>query len=98
MRLCINRLSVDPSNEMLQENVTIPQGHITKLEAEYQEQLIAVKAAFPRQVCCEAFTTGGCTHGTPCECGWMQARRGRGSCTVLVDASVTATWRIAQHG
>ena len=40
---------------------------------DYHAALRTVKETFPSMVCCDAFETGGCTHGKPCECGSMQA-------------------------
>ena len=58
---------------MLAEDIERETRDIANLEKEYTEQLAAVKAAFPRKVCCDAFETGGCMHGLQCECGWTQA-------------------------
>ena len=42
-------------------------------EVYYLESLKALKQAFPALKCCDALETGGCAHGIPCECGWLQA-------------------------
>ena len=43
------------------------------LKGEYAKALRDVKTAFPTMVCCDAFETGGCSHGKACECGGQQA-------------------------
>jgi len=40
---------------------------------DYFSSLRALKERFPMKVCCPAFAIGGCAHGTPCECGGVQA-------------------------
>jgi len=42
-------------------------------EALYAVALGKVKESFPHIVCCDSFATGECAHGSPCECGWLQA-------------------------
>ena len=73
LRQDLSRLALSGTSPMLSEDIAREQQDIAQLEKEYADGLAAVKAAFPRQVCCDAFETGGCTHGTPCECGWTQA-------------------------
>ena len=49
------------------------QGDLAEAKSDYATALLKLKESFPTMVCCEAFETGGCTHGKPCECGSVQA-------------------------
>ena len=40
---------------------------------DYKSALAQIQRQIPGVVCCDAFGTGGCVHGRPCECGWLQA-------------------------
>ena len=98
LRKDLEELSREPSKESCQEDVRLGQQAVADLQREYAAELRAVKAAFPRVVCCAAFETGGCEHGKLCECGWMQApwpwivhRHGERFC----DCHVESRWR---HG
>ena len=68
-----SRLALHGPNPRLTEDIAHTQRGIARLEAEYASELEAVKAAFPRAVCCDGFESGTCAHGKPCECGWTQA-------------------------
>ena len=48
--------------------------NLAKHLPDYASTLGAIKAVFPAVGrCCEAFTSGQCRHGKPCECGWLGA-------------------------
>ena len=59
--------------EMIQESIFDSDRSRKWCEDKYTKALSEMKVAFPTQVCCDAFETGGCVHGKPCECGWKQA-------------------------
>ena len=46
---------------------------LAQAKLEYAEAMRTLAHTFPTMVCCDAFETGGCTHGKPCECGYLQA-------------------------
>ena len=73
LRQDLSRVALSGPSPMLTEDIACEQQAIAKLEKEYADGLAAVKAAFPRQVCCDAFETGECRHGMACECGWTHA-------------------------
>ena len=72
-RDAVQRNLDNPSNTFWAGEVKNTLDIVSDLEKVYAEQLCAVKAAFPRMVCCDAFESGGCVHGKQCECGWVQA-------------------------
>ena len=72
-REALQRLLQDEGDALAREDVDLATLDIATFKKEYAESLSSLKAAFPRQVCCDAFGTGGCVHGKPCECGWTQA-------------------------
>ena len=57
----------------VEEDISCQQASLTTCQAAYCTALVAAKEAHPSQVCCEAFETGRCAHGKPCECGWLPA-------------------------
>ena len=59
--------------EMIQEDIFNSDRSLKWCEDKYTKALSEMKVTFPTQVCCDAFETGGCVHGKPCECGWKQA-------------------------
>ena len=58
---------------MIQESIFDSDRSRKWCEDKYTKALSEMKVTFPTQVCCDAFETGGCVHGKPCECGWKQA-------------------------
>ena len=73
LREALEQLALRGSSRSLEEDRVLYQRVVGELEAEYAEQLTLLKTTFPRMVCCDAFATGLCVHGKPCECGWTQA-------------------------
>jgi hypothetical protein len=59
-----------PSYDMFLE---IDNRDLANAKREYAAALLSLMAAFPAMVCCDAFESGGCTHGKQCECGSLQA-------------------------
>ena len=64
-----------------------------RAEDNYLNKLIALKKAFPADVCCHYFEIGGCTHGMRCSCGrkrppwpWIVRKPGSGYCACFVKA------------
>ena len=81
LRQDLSCLALNGPSPMLTEDIAREQRDIALLETEYAEGLAAVKAALPRQVCCDAFQTGGCTHGQVTVQVWLDA------CPVAVDCA-----------
>ena len=93
----VQRSLNNPSSTFWADEVKNTLDIVSDLEKVYAEQLRAVKAAFPRMVCCDVFESGGCAHGKPCECGWLQApwpwivhRQGRRFCDCHMEGR--AAW------
>ena len=63
----------DPSHPCYLEFRELNPRNLANAKSDYAKALLELKAAFPTMVCCDAFETGGCSHGTACECGWKHA-------------------------
>ena len=71
---------------------------LAQAKCEYAEAMRTLAHTFPTMVCCDAFETGRCTHGKPCECGSMQAPWPwivHGSCGAFCECHMEAEARRA---
>lgn len=67
------RSLADVNHPARAEFLEIDRRDLANGKQEYADALRKLKAAFPTMVCCDAFETGGCSHGKACECGSTQA-------------------------
>ena len=83
---------------MQAEFLEIDRRDLAKAKGEYATALATLKAAFPTMVCCDAFESGACAHGKPCECGSQQAPWPwivQGACGAFCDCHMEPAFRRA---
>lgn len=64
---------VQPLLEAISEQIKSDRATLAESQKEHASALLALSLAFPAAKCCDAWETGACVHGIPCECGWRQA-------------------------
>lgn len=72
-KIAMYLVDADYPAHLREEGLEIGRRDLADAKRAYTAALLTLKAAFPTMVCCDAFETGGCVHGKPCECGSTQA-------------------------